>query len=490
MSSSAEPMMIHSDNFYYIPVEKIAVIDRGRRNLGDLADLAASLKANGQIQAGVVREAMKADEDEGVDPSQTPWILVAGGRRYAAACLAGLDMFKAENLGDLPPLEQKVLEIEENLGRKDLEWDELTAMRAEVHRLRTQQAEEAGEKWSLADTAQEIGQTAGNLSKDVRLDEELQKDPTLKGAGSKKAAIRIIEFREHLARQEMKMGRGLSTALRSAVVTADASDWWRAQATGSIDLCLSDFPYAYDYHSLARKDSPDTYSTDYDDSEAVNFDLFIDIVPEIIRTTKVTGWLAIFMAESNQGMLRDLFESCCATHFSYGTIEYVVKDGEWTKVMPEWCSAVGVGAPNSDVNTLAPCKFLRAEVPSWIWYRPNSRNPGRLPERHAKNFYEPILVVNRGEARLYKHQDECPNVLVHDAEYGVERIHANQKPMSLAEDIVQRCSLPGEVVADSFFGSGNLLAGAAKHSRSIRGCDSAVLMLEPALANISNYYGG
>jgi DNA modification methylase len=136
------------------------------------------------------------------------------------------------------------------------------------------------------------------------------------------------------------------------------------------------------------------------------------------------------------------------------------------------------------------CKFLRAEVPSWIWYRPNSRNPGRLPERHAKNFYEPILVVNRGEARLYKHQDECPNVLVYDAEYGTERIHANQKPIALAAEIVQRCSLPGEVVADSFFGSGNLLAGAAQHHRVIRGCDSAPLMLEPALANISNYYGG
>jgi hypothetical protein len=483
--------LISAENFLYIPVEQIAVIDRGRRNLGDLADLAESMKANGQIQAGVVREAMKADEDEGVDPSLTPWILVAGGRRYAAACLAGLDTFKAENLGDLPPLEQKVLEIEENLGRKDLEWDELVAMRAEIHRLRTQQAEEAGQKWNLADTAQEINQTAANLSKDVRLAEELEKDPTLKSAGSKKAATRIIEFREHLARQEMKLGHALSSSLRSSVVTADASDWLRKQATGSIDLFLSDFPYAYDYHSLARKDSPDSYSTDYDDSEAVNFDLFIDIVPEIIRATKPTGWLVVFMAESNQSMLRDLFESCCATHYFYGKIHYKnLGEGEWEKIMPTECDAVAIGAPNSDVNTIAPCKFLRAEVPSWVWYRPNSRNPGRLPERHAKNFYEPILVVNRGEARLYKHQDECPNVLVYEAEYGSERIHANQKPRPLASDIVQRCTLPGEVVADSFFGSGNLLAGAAENSRIIRGCDSAPLMLEPALANISNYYGG
>lgn len=485
-------MSYSAENFYHIPVEQIAVIERGRKDLGDLGDLATSLKTDGQLQAGAVRQATEADEDEGVDLKLTPWVLVAGGRRYAAACLAGLDTFKAENWGEIPPLRQKIIELEENLHRKELSWDEQVAMRAEIHRLRTQQAEDAGEKWSLADTASEINSSAQNLSKDVRLDEELTKDPTLKGAGSKKAAIRIIEFREHLARQEMKMGRGLSTALRSAVVTADASDWWRKQATGSIDLCLSDFPYAYDYHSLARKDSPDSYSTDYDDSEAVNFDLFIDIVPEIIRATKPTGWVCIFMAESNQPMLRELFETCCTVHFDYGRVLWKEgpSEGEWARIMPTECAAVQIGSPNSDVNTLAPCRFLRVEVPSWVWYRPNSRNPGRLPERHAKNFYEPILVVNRGEARLYKHQDECPNVLVYDAEYGIERIHANQKPIPLARELVQRFTLPGELVADSFFGSGNLLAGAAELSRRISGCDSAALMLEPALANISNYYGG
>lgn len=484
MNSSAE---LQEVPVYLIPIEQIAVIDRGRKEYGDLASLIESLKANGQITPGTVRRATDADSDEGVDSTKTPWVLVAGGRRFAAAAIAGLDSFKAEDYGEIPELRRRVVELEENLHRKDLEWFEEDAMRKEIHELRKLEAAEAGEKWGLADTAQVLGEGINTVSRALRVAEAIEADPTLRGAGSRKAAIRTIEFREHLARQELKLGRDLTKNLRSSVVTADAADWLRKQGTGSIDLFLSDFPYAYDYHSLARKDSPSTYSTDYDDSPEVNFDLFIDIVPEIIRATKPTGWLCVFMAESNQPMLRDLFESCCATHYEYGKIIYAEdENGEYSKVMPTVCQAywpLAAGQPNT-------CSFLRAEVPSWVWYRPNSRNPGRLPERHAKNFYEPILVINRGEARLYKHQDECPNVLVYDAEYGAERIHANQKPLALARELIQRFTLPGEVVCDSFFGSGNLLAAAADLSRSFRGCDSSMLMLEPALANISNYYSG
>jgi DNA modification methylase len=468
---------------FYIPVEQIAVIDRGRKDLGNLAELAEKIKKDGQITAGVVRSVRVDDvRDYGVDPEKTPYILVAGGRRFAAVCLAGLDVYKAEDWGDLPPLRQKIVELEENLGRKDLEWDEQQAIRADIHEYMKLEAAERGEKWGLADTAEATGESTMAISRAVRLTEEIRKDPSLLNAGSMKAAVRQIEFREHLERQESKLARDAVKKLKDAIVTADARIWLRKQSTASVDLLLTDMPYGYDYHSLARKDSPDSYSTDYDDSEGVTLDLFTDVVPEFIRITKDAGWICLFMAESNTGFLRDLVESCCATHYEYGEIIWQQKDGgDWEKHMPTKCNDSAVGGP---------CSFLRAEVPSWLWYRPNSRNPGRLPERHAKNFYEPILVFNRGSARLYKHQDECPNVLVYDAEYGDARIHANQKPRALAAELVQRFTLPGEVVVDPFFGSGNLLAGAAEFHRVIRGCDSASLMLAPALSNISNFYGG
>lgn len=458
--------------------------------MGSVAELAESIKANGQLQAGVVRPVVREDIIEwAIDPDKTPWLLVAGARRYAAVCLAGLDTYKAENLGDLPPLRRKIIELEENLYKKEWEWDEEADLRRQIHELRVAEAEARGEKWGIVDTANATKMSLPTLSKDIRLSEELEKDPTLRNAGSKKAAIRQIEFRDHLARQESKLARGVVQSLKEAMVTAKAEEWLRKQNTGSADLLLTDMPYGYDYHSLARKDSPDAYSTDYDDSEGVTLDLFVDVVPEFIRVTRDTGWICLFMAESNTGFLRDLVESCCTTHYQYGEIIYEqTEGGDWIKHMPTVCAEITSHKNNSNVNPC--CNFLRAEVPSWLWFRPNSRNPGRLPERHAKNFYEPILVFNRGSARLYKHQDECPNVLVYDAEYGDARIHANQKPRALAAELVQRFTLPGELVVDPFFGSGNLLAGAAEFNRRIKGCDSGSLMLSPALANISNFYGG
>src|SRR5690349_14608640 len=92
-----------------IPVEQIAVIDRARKDMGDLQDLADDILANGQLQPGIVRPAMSNDRVKwAIDPDKTPWILVAGGRRYAATCIAGLDNYLALNKGDLSPLQQLV----------------------------------------------------------------------------------------------------------------------------------------------------------------------------------------------------------------------------------------------------------------------------------------------------------------------------------------------------------------------------------------------
>jgi hypothetical protein len=199
------------------------------------------------------------------------------------------------------------------------------------------------------------------------------------------------------------------------------------------------------------------------------------------------GWIVAFMAASNYDFLRDLFESCCTAHGFYGEITYTRSDeGEWTKNMPTKCNP----GNSSEYNVFQECRFLRAEVPGWIWFRPNSRNPGRLPELHAKNFYEPILVLNRGSGRLYKHQDDCPNVLVFDAEYGDDRIHSNQKPLGLGEEIISRCTLPGATVVDPFAGSGNFLRAAARLNRGLRGCENNPLTYDLALGNVAKDFGG
>lgn len=472
-----------SPTLHEIPIQDIQVLGRKRKDLGSLESLIASIKSNGQLTPGLVRPVSKADVIEDDADPLVPWVLVAGERRYRSICLAGIDTYLAINKGDLPPLEQRVAELEENLHRKEMTWDEQAAARAEIHELRVKQAGEEGRGWTLADTARELGETGATISRDIQVHKAIQADPTLKAAGSKKAAVRILDFREHLARQEASLdhARVGQQKLSSLMVEADARDWLRKLPSASASAVISDFPYGGDFHSLGMKRKEGEVSaSDYDDTEAVSLDLFVDVVPEIMRITKWEGWMAIFMSETNYPFLRDLFESCCTTHLKYGEITYKREDnGDWTKVMPTRCSGRGDG-----------CNFLRAEVPGWVWYRPNSRNPARFPERHAKNFYENILVVNRGAGRLYKHQDECPNVLVYDAEYGNDRIHSMQKPVAVGRELALRLTLPGELVVDPFFGSGNLLRGAASVQRKIMGSEKNPLMIDQALGNVSQDYGG
>jgi ParB/RepB/Spo0J family partition protein len=482
---------------YHIPLEQIAVKDRARKNLGDINALAKDILENKQLQPGIVRRASDSDEDEGINPEVTPWVLVAGGRRYAACAVAGLDTFEAKDLGDLPPLQQKIFELAENLNREELPWADQAELRAQIHELRKQEAEGKGQSWTLDDTAAEYGLSRANLSKDISIAGEIKRDPTLKLAGSKRAAERIVEFREHTKRQEARLIGSIGrNNLRSIFANADARTWLRQQTTASVDLTLTDSPWAIGYQHTARKDQPEVYGSDYDDTEGVTFDLLTDVVPEIVRVTKETGWIVCFMAQSNYDFLKDLFETCCTAHYSYGEIIYEQAiSGDWIKHMPTQCTYKIRPLPGdnrSDVNVVAehPCSWLRAEVPGWIWYRPNSRNPTRFPELHAKNFFEPILVINRGSGRLYKHQDDCPNVLVFESEYGEERLHANQKPRPLAAEIVQRTTIAGEVVCDPFAGSGNLLAGAAELNRGIRGCELNPLTYDLALGNVGRFYGG
>jgi len=161
---------------------QIAVHDRARKELGEVEELAKDIEINGQLQAGLVRRAGEADEDEGIDPAITPYILVAGGRRYAACFSLGFEFFKAELLEDLPPLQQKIYELSENLNRKELTWYEQAELRRQIHALRQQEASQRGESWTMRDTAAAYGFTHSTLVKDVAVAEAVAADPTLKTA--------------------------------------------------------------------------------------------------------------------------------------------------------------------------------------------------------------------------------------------------------------------------------------------------------------------
>lgn len=92
--------------------------DRQRKDLGNLDELAASIKEVGQLQPIIVTE---VDNYSDTDPF---WKLIAGERRFRAHEKLGLDTIFGVFRSELTPAQQELIELEENIKRKQLNWPE------------------------------------------------------------------------------------------------------------------------------------------------------------------------------------------------------------------------------------------------------------------------------------------------------------------------------------------------------------------------------
>jgi hypothetical protein len=237
-----------------------------------------------------------------------------------------------------------------------------------------------------------------------------------------------------------------------------------------------DYPYGQNYWKSGQKSRAAAHErrtqasiSHYDDSPEYAFDLMADTIPELLRTTRETGWIACFGNYDSEKLMRELFSNCCVVHYDY-RLEDIDKA----------CQS----APEGE-----RCKFAKPAPQPWIWYRPNSQNQPRYPEYHAKNFAEYVLVVNRGNARLNRPPNTIavPNVLVFDADYSEERFHANQKPIPMYQYLIERLTDMGDVVVDPCFGSGASIAAAFSRHRFAYGCELNGDVLRPAIGLVTRY---
>lgn len=444
--------------------------DRQRRDYGvkEMEELQASLKENGQLQPILIRPSADYDKKE-EDYEGQPWTLVAGGRRLAAALLLGWQDIEAYQREEMKELTAKALELYENLHRKALTYQEQLDARSELVRIRKIENPTITE----GEIAKELGVSQANLSRDLKTKELMEKFPGLKKSTSKHAALQAGIILEQNAAREKRASMNLSALtatslgpLEKRVRTADALEYTRALEGSSMDLVLIDGPYGYNYWKRGQKlDEGESALSSYDDDPKRAAALYVKLVPELVRVLRSTGWLVAFAGKETYDLIFDLLENTCAEHASARH-----------SIHTSQCEAVA-GKPNPGL----PCRWLRPNPYPWFWHRPNSRNQPRHPMLHAKNVVELILICNMGRAKLTK---PGTNLLTYDADYGKDRIHANQKPIALYRDLVERFTFTGDNVLDTFFGSGNSLAAVASLARVPYGCDSNPEMLPFALGSI------
>lgn len=132
--------------FTSVPLDLIIIEPkRQRQKISDVEELAESINRIGLINPIVITR-------DGV--------LVAGERRLTAVKSLGWTSIPVQYVDTLDPFELKCIELEENIKRKDLTWQEENAGIAEIHQMHV----ERDPSWTQADTAQSIGIAQSTVS--------------------------------------------------------------------------------------------------------------------------------------------------------------------------------------------------------------------------------------------------------------------------------------------------------------------------------------
>jgi len=381
-----------------------------------MSELCEAITARGLMHPIVLRE--------------TPdgMVLVAGERRWRAIrdmrMLGGQLKFNGSivpdgeipyvTLGQLTPLQAEEAELEENLHRKDLTWQENSAAMAKLHSLRSRQAQAEGRVHTVADTALETkGRSDGGYQASVRKDLVVAKFlhvPEVAKAKTADEAFKIIKRQEESQRNvalAAEVGKTFTQSVHELHNT-NCLSWMRATSENQFDVILTDPPY---------------------------------------------------------GMGADSFGDAAG---KLGGIEHHYKDDyyHWKALMEEWCGlAYRVAKPQAhayvfcDLDNFHELKRMMTAAGWWVTRTPficTKPNSGRVPhpEHGPRRQWEMILYAIKGKkptTGIY------PDVVTTMADANMS--HGAQKPVALYLDLLKRSVRPGDTVLDSFAGSGTIFPG-------------------------------
>lgn len=401
----------------YIEIKHITDAERIRVDLGDIDGLCTSIKKFGLIQPIVLGTI--GDEI----------VLIAGGRRLAALRRLGWAViahgvhyiWKDEvNEHEDKKLRFKSMEIEENVKRKDLSWQEqiegkrqLLAIMQAIHGVAKSGTTFKDEKgFGTNRLAAMLGEAQSNTSRDLQLAEAISQIPGLKNAETKSQAFTQLKILSNVASMHRaatpQEARHVSWELHEEDFRAISA--YRVP-TDSTDLIWTDLPYGTDLQTMSMKSQ--TGATFNDTIESVG------------------GMLWSVTSESFRVLRNDRYAVFCFGFHIYGKLVLALK-------------SVG---------------FNVALVP-FIWIK-NSKSTEN-PLSMYSNSYEPILVARKGSpAFMFPGQSNvysCPVVQ--------DRLQVVQKPVMLVEKFLKDMTTEGATVVDWCAGTGT--TGVACHNMKRR----------------------
>lgn len=377
-------------------------LERYRQDMGDIEGLAESFKRTKQILPIIINRNNE---------------LIDGGRRLAAAILAGIDI-KCVYDDAVDEYEMRELELEANLFRKDYTPAEYAQGVADLHALKQKRYGEttSGQHggWTLDHTAKLMGKTRGSVIRALEINDLVHMFPQLKTA---KKAAEIVKAGKKLSQLSVAM-EGLAKHEELIKNNKASFQLFKEDATlhmttvpdSSIDILLTDPIYGINADktcmTIGGKTGGDLTSSGYKISDAPEEALFFYYVlsKESFRFTTPSAHGYIFVGPEHFQTVREMF-----------------LDSGW-----------------------------RAYIKPIIWIK---RVTGQcnIPSAWPASCYEMILYIRKDNSRLVK--EGCPDWVECPPVLESQRLHPYEKPIQLLTNLLERSALPGQKLYDPFMGS-------------------------------------
>lgn len=379
-----------SGEFTHVPLSSITIdrATRQRRELTGIEELAASLKERGQIHPVVVTREL---------------VLIAGERRIAAAQSLGWDQIAVQYVDTVEPDELHALELEENIKRVDLSWQDRTRAIEAYHTLR----KATNPDWTPDKTAEAIGISKAHVHRNLSVAKEMKKNPQVAQASKFSAANNLVQrLNERRASIEVTaLGKVTQVEKPQLIIEADFTSWAADYTGPKFNFLHCDFPYGINMDKTGQGTHQETMGM-YKDTPEIYFNL--------LRT----------LVDCQENILS---ESC---HIMF-----------WFHMKYYGATVNSLEAAGFDVNPLP-----------LIWQK--SDNTGILsdPNRRPRHIYETALIGARGDRKLVKPKSDA---VFSPTE--ANTFHSANKPLPVLKQFMEMFVDDTTVMLDPTAGSGGAI---------------------------------
>lgn len=382
---------------------------RQRKELRNIEELADSIGRLGLINPPVITR-----DGE----------LIAGERRWTACKLLGWTSIPVQFVDELDTYELKSIELEENLKRENLTWQEevLALQELHLHKL------SADPTWTQTQTAESIGLSPSSVSKQLAVAQEMN-DEKIANADKFNAAPNLVT--RSTERRKANATAGLEAAFADVIAPTqvDSSgdtetvpaeptrvipmlnvsfhDWQPCYAGPKFNLIHCDFPYGINVANSPRQNAAlaDYYSDGLLVYEELLNTLEVGMDNVVADSAHLVFWFSM-------------------DYYTY-TVDRLTSMGWKVNPFP------------------------------LIWHKSDNSGIAPDPQRWPRRTYETAFIASRGDRKLTAAGPRS-NSFAHPGSRA-DSIHISEKPRAVLQHFLSMFCDEYSIVLDPTAGSGNAI---------------------------------